>query len=77
MSRLTRIYVRAPNHLGDGVMAMPAIRALTLLADEVLVAAPGWAKVVYRDLGVTALSRGEVPEADVGVLSGVLVRNVL
>ena len=43
--------VRAPDHLGDGVMALPALARLAR-AGDVVVAAPAWAGVLYRDLGV-------------------------
>lgn len=62
-----RIYVRAPNHLGDGVMAMPAIAALRRLA-PVVVAAPRWGAELYRGLGVEVVPRGEVPRAAAAVL---------
>lgn len=65
----SRVYVRAPNHLGDGVMAMPAIAALTEVFDEVVVAAPRWGPELYRELGVEVTPRGEVPRrADAAAL---------
>ena len=65
---LGRVYVRAPNHLGDGVMARPALAALRRGATSVVVAAPRWGAELYRDLDVEVVARGEVPSADLGVL---------
>ena len=65
---LGRVYVRAPNHLGDGVMARAALAALCGAADSVVVAAPRWGAQLYRDLDVRVVERGQVPDADVGVL---------
>ncbi|HJN73435.1 MAG TPA: glycosyltransferase family 9 protein [Myxococcota bacterium] len=62
-----RLYIRAPNHLGDGVMAMPAIEAATALG-EVVVAAPPWGAELYRALDVEVVERGTVPDADVALL---------
>lgn len=50
-------------------MAMPAVRALAGVFDEVLVAAPAWGPTLYRALGVTVIPRGEVPrQADAAAL---------
>lgn len=57
--------VRAPDHLGDGVMALPAIRALaTSFAVEVH--APAWGRALYAPLVVRAPN--EPPRAELGVL---------
>ncbi len=48
--------VRAPDHLGDGVMALPAIALLAAHA-EVEVLAPGWGAALYRHLPVRVLPR--------------------
>lgn len=61
------IAVRAPNHLGDGVTALPAIHALSRL-DAVTVYAPGWGTTVYRDLSVEVRPRGTMAAADTAVL---------
>ncbi|MCP4805650.1 MAG: glycosyltransferase family 9 protein [Proteobacteria bacterium] len=61
------VYVRAPNHLGDGVMAEPTVRALAA-RHRVTVAAPGWGAVLYRELDVEVVPRGTVPAADAAVL---------
>lgn len=74
---LSRVYVRAPNHLGDGVMAMPAIAALAAASRQTVVAAPGWGAQLYRDLGVQVVQRGEVPDADLGVLLAPSLRAAL
>lgn len=63
-----RVYLRAPNHLGDGVMALPAVAALAAASRELSVAAPGWGRELYRGLGLRWIPRGEVPEAELGVL---------
>ena len=61
------VYVRAPNHLGDGVMALPTVAALAR-AHRVTVAAPAWGSTLYRGLGVQVVPRGQVPRADAAVL---------
>lgn len=61
------LYVRAPNHLGDGVMALPAIEALRRI-DRVTVAAPAWGEALYGHLDVALVPRGTVPKADAAVL---------
>jgi ADP-heptose:LPS heptosyltransferase len=62
-----RVVVRGPNHLGDGVMARPAIAALAEIA-EVVVHAPGWRHDLYGDLPVHLLPRGTLADGDVAVL---------
>ncbi len=49
-------------------MAIPAIEALVRAAEQVIVAAPGWGRTLYRDTGARVVPRGEVPDADAGVL---------
>lgn len=61
------IAARAPNHLGDGVMALPALRALAALG-PLTVAAPAWGADLYRDLGAAVVARGTLPPADAAVL---------
>jgi len=56
----TSIYVRAPDHLGDGVMALPAI-ALLAGHGRVRVAAPGWGPELYGHLGVEVHPRQDAP----------------
>jgi len=65
--RLLRIAARAPNHLGDGVMAMPALSALARRG-EVTVYAPHWGADLYRDLPVRVRPRGRIAPADLAVL---------
>jgi ADP-heptose:LPS heptosyltransferase len=43
------IYVRAPSHLGDGVLALPAVRALAELG-PLHIDGPAWAPLLYRHL---------------------------
>lgn len=57
---------RAPNHLGDGVMALPALEALAGLG-ELTIAAPRWGPELYRDLPARVLPRGTLPAAEIGV----------
>lgn len=68
---MTAIYLRAPDHLGDGVMALPAV-ALLAGHGAVTVAAPGWGPVLYRGLGVTVVPRDQARDrargADLAVL---------
>lgn len=61
------VVVRAPNHLGDGVMARPAVAALARVAD-VIVHAPPWALQLYGDLPVRLRPRGRLEDGDVAVL---------
>lgn len=60
------LLIRAPDHLGDGVMALPAISALAAMA-PCLIVAPRWGAALYDGLG-TILSRDASPKADVAVL---------
>lgn len=57
--------IRAPDHLGDGVMALPAIRAIAALGPTV-VYAPRWGPELYDGLDVRP--RDEPPVGEVGVL---------
>lgn len=61
------IVARAPNHLGDGVMALPALRALSRLG-ELVIAAPRWGPELYRDVPAQVIPRGTLPAADAAVL---------
>lgn len=45
---MPRFMVRCPDHLGDGVMALPAIHALQA-AGRVRLVGPKWAKALYGD----------------------------
>ena len=63
-SRLARVFVRAPNHLGDGVMALPAVRALSASAGSCRVASPPWGQVLYRDSGASWVPRDTRPSKD-------------
>jgi ADP-heptose:LPS heptosyltransferase len=57
--------IRAPDHLGDGVMALPAIRALAALGPA-RVYAPAWGSALYEGLDVSP--RDAAPEGEIGVL---------
>jgi heptosyltransferase II len=62
-----RLVARAPNHLGDGVMALPALHALAGLG-RLEIAAPSWGHALYRDVNATVRPRGPLPAADAAVL---------
>lgn len=57
--------IRAPDHLGDGVMALPAVRALAALGPT-RVYAPRWGPELYAGLDVRPAEEAAVGE--VGVL---------
>jgi heptosyltransferase-2 len=57
---------RAPNHLGDGVMALPALHALAA-AGPLTIHAPAWGPTLYRDVAARVVPRGPI-DADVAVL---------
>ncbi len=50
MADLGPLLLGAPNHLGDGVMALPALAALAAAGGPVRIACPGWGAVLYREL---------------------------
>jgi len=58
------LFVRAPNHLGDGVMALPAIAALAASARRCRIAAPPWGELLYRGLGARWVPKATPPERD-------------
>lgn len=58
-----RIGVRAPNHLGDALMAMPTIRGLTSLG-SVEVRGPAFLATIYRDLDVSIAPAGRWRDVD-------------
>ena len=60
-----RFVLRAPDHLGDGVMALPAIEALAAVA-PVEVYAPRWAGELYAGFPVRPVDA--VPTGGTGVL---------
>ena len=49
--------LRVPDHLGDGVMAIPAVQSIATLG-AVRIVGPSWAERLYGDLP----SCGEAPE---------------
>lgn len=61
------IAARAPNHLGDGVMSLPAMHALAALG-RLTIWGPRWAAELYRDVPADIRSRKEQLEGDVAVL---------
>jgi heptosyltransferase II len=65
----SRLYLRAPNHLGDGVMALAAVNALAECAKEAWVSSPAWGCELYRESRARWMPPDEVPEeAEVAVL---------
>nr|MBA2319762.1 hypothetical protein [Deltaproteobacteria bacterium] len=65
-----RILAVAPRHLGDGVMALPALAALARVGDLVI-RAPAWGATLYRDVPATLDSAevdGAGADADVAVV---------
>lgn len=70
-----RIAARAPNHLGDGVMALPALAALARLGD-LTVHAPPWGAALYRDLPARVAPRGPM-RADAAALFAPSLRAAL
>lgn len=62
-----RIAARAPNHLGDGVVAIPALRALAT-AGRLTIHAPRWGGALYRDLPADVVPIGTMDRHDVAVL---------
>ena len=60
------LLIRAPDHLGDGVMALPAISALSRLA-TCIIEAPRWGDVLYAGLG-SIIRPGGAPRAEAAVL---------
>jgi heptosyltransferase-2 len=61
------LIARAPNHLGDGVMALPALHALARVG-RLAIAAPAWGGDLYRDVPAAVIPRGVLPRADAAVL---------
>jgi len=61
------IYARAPSHLGDGVMALPALAALSRIG-PLIIGAPRWGPDLYRDVPATVIAADARAQADVAVL---------
>ena len=62
-----KIAARAPNHLGDGVMALASLRSLAEVG-QLTIYAPGWGPALYRDLPAAVVPRGVMSFADAAVL---------
>lgn len=60
------VAARAPNHLGDGILARPALHALAQLG-PLTIHAPPWARFIYEDIPARIVPRGQM-EGDVAVL---------
>lgn len=68
MVAAVHIIARAPNHLGDGVMALPALSAVSKLSGRFEIQAPSWGVDLYADLDATILERGPMPRAAIAIL---------
>lgn len=68
MSGNEHIIARAPNHLGDGIMAIPALRALSRISKRFEIQAPSWGPVIYRGIDAQVVGRGPMVDADVAIL---------
>jgi len=64
---VTDIVARAPNHLGDGVMALPALYALSRVG-RLTIHAPKWGLDLYRGIQARVVSRDARHEGEVAVL---------
>lgn len=71
-----RVALRAPNHLGDGVLALPAVAALAELG-PVTVYAPRWGPELYGHLRCRVRPRGVMRGADLAVLLAPSLRAAL
>jgi len=66
---LGHLWLRAPNHLGDGVMALPALSALVAAADRATIGAPRWGRELYGGLDAEIVECAAVPrDADIAIL---------
>lgn len=64
---MTRIAIRAPDHLGDAVMALGAVQALAAIGEVTVYSRGRWRSELYA--GIKVLQGDELPtEADVGVM---------
>ncbi len=69
--------LRAPNHLGDGVMALPLVEALHAAAGDGLeVRAPRWGADLYGPLGVRVRPARQAFDGDVALLCPPSIRTV-
>lgn len=64
---LDLIAARAPNHLGDGVVAISAMNALSKLG-RLVIYGPRWAGDLYRDIDAEIRPRGLMAPVDIAVL---------
>lgn len=72
---MVRLIARAPNHLGDGVMAQPAILALAQICDDLIVQAPSWGEFLYPGLKIRP--PGPMEAAEIAVLFAPSLRTAL
>ncbi len=64
-----RVALRAPNHLGDGVMALPLVEALQgTFGAWLVVHAPRWGEALYGPLGVCLAPAREPLRGEVALL---------
>lgn len=49
---MSKIIIRTPNHLGDSLMAQPAVAAFTAgrIKDDIYLLIPDWAEPIYRSI---------------------------
>ena len=59
--------LRAPNHLGDGVMALPVAKALAKLGDLTILG-PRWAPELYQGLNATFMAPEARPKAEMAII---------
>jgi hypothetical protein len=62
-----QIAAHAPNHLGDGVMALPALSALASLG-ELTIHAPRWGAELYRAIPAEIRPVGDSGAVDLAVV---------
>jgi len=64
-----QVALRAPNHLGDGVMALPLVEALQgAYGERLVVHAPRWGEALYGPLGVSLAPARAPMRGDVALL---------
>jgi ADP-heptose:LPS heptosyltransferase len=54
------VWIRAPDHLGDGVMALPAVEALAFFS-HARIAAPAWGPALYGHTAAQVVGREVAP----------------
>jgi ADP-heptose:LPS heptosyltransferase len=62
------VVAHAPHHLGDGVLALPALAALARVASQLTIQAPAFGADLYRGLGAQVTPPEPMRSGDVAVL---------